>query len=319
MTDPLERLARAREETLRFVATLDDATMVAQPDPGFSPICWHLGHLAFTEAFWILGRCGDDTSMSAPHARRFAQDGCAKHERADGYDRGALLDYMASVRAQVVEVWPSLPRESDLMRDDYVAWLIASHEHQHRETIAIILGMIDDGADVEAAALVDEGEPARIAIDGAAITLGTDALLAYDNERPAHRVEVGPFALDSHPVTAAAWQRFMKAGGYDERALWSDEGWAWKVRDGIDAPRGWKRAGAGWSRPRLGERSAIDGREPVWGVSWYEADAFARWRGGRLPTEAEVELAATKSDADVHIGLRRRWPATRFERARSPT
>lgn len=300
---PLDRLRRARQATLGLAGELDDDALCARPHPDFSPIGWHLGHVAFTEALWVLDHGLGDRALTQPYAWRFAQDGRPKHERAQGLDRASLRVYMDAVRSAVADLWARPPTGDEPLGRGYLSWFLASHEHQHRETIATILGLMDDGAEVDAPPLVDDGPPERIAIAGTAVRLGTDEPLAYDNERPSCVVEVAPFALDSHPVTAAAWLRFMDDGGYERAELWSDAGWSWRTEAEICAPRGWRRAGAGWSRPRLGKRRAIDGREPVCGVSWYEADAFARWRGGRLPTEAEFELAAASEAADPWVGL----------------
>ncbi len=303
MATPLERLARARQATLRFLEGLDDAALCAQPHPDFSPIGWHLGHVAFTEALWILDRGFGDRALTGPYAWRFAQDGRPKRERAEGLDRRALLAYMEAVRALVIDRWSEPAASDEPLRRDYLGWFLASHEHQHRETMATVLSLMDDGAQLDAPPLADDGPPPRVAIAGGAVWLGDPGELAYDNERPPFEVELAPFALDAHPVTATAWARFMEDGGYERRALWSDEGWAWRQQTGACRPRGWQRAGAGWSRPRLGKRRPVDGREPVWGVSWYEADAFARWRGGRLPSEAEFEHAAAQDAPARCVGL----------------
>ena len=99
---------------------------------------------------------------------------------------------------------------------------------------------------------------------------------AYDNERPQHEVELRPYWLDRAPVTAGEFDRFVSAGGYRERRNWTKGGWAWRGRNDVRAPLG------------------FEGQEPdapVTCISWYEADAYARWRGGRLPTEFELEAA----------------------------
>ena len=321
MTDVLAHLDAARAKTLAFVRDLDDATLEAWPDPAFSPLCWHLGHLAFTEAHWILARCAGDPSLSKPYARRFAQDGCAKAERAEGFERGTLFAYLDAVRELVREAWPILAASGgarpDLVEDGYVGWFLCCHEHQHRETMAIVLGLVRSArspGELDAPPLEDAGPAPRVSVPGAQVRLGTAGRLAYDNERPPQEVELAPFALDGHPVTAASWARFMADGGYATRALWSDAGWAWKARAGVTAPRAWRRAGAGWLRPRLGGWAPIDGREPVHGVSWWEAEAYARWAsahtpGARLPTEAEWEHAARRFGGGEALALRSDGPA----------
>ncbi|MBO6935071.1 MAG: SUMF1/EgtB/PvdO family nonheme iron enzyme [Deltaproteobacteria bacterium] len=297
-------LDAARERTLAVYGELPDEVLGAWPDPEFSPLCWHLGHIAFTEAHWLLAKVGGDGALSVPHARRYAQDGCAKAERNAGYDRGELFDYLERVRAVVRERYATLDPDHPLMRDDYLARFLANHEHQHRETMAYVLGCHREragGAPDDAAPLVDDGAPSRLELEGGAVTIGTDDPHAYDNERSAHEVTLAPFALDAHPVTVAAWKRFIDAGGYAREALWSPEGWAWRRTNDVRAPKGWRTAGESFVRVRLDGRWSLDGREPVVGVSAHEAEAYARFVGGRLPTEAELEHAARATGAAPRI------------------
>jgi iron(II)-dependent oxidoreductase len=340
----LARLDEARARTLAWVLPLDDDAWCAWPDADFSPIAWHLGHLAFTEASWVLERLLGDARLSAPYATRFAQDGRPKHERARGFDRTELLDYLATVRAAVREQWPRLNAEHELVRDGYLAWFLACHEHQHRETIAIVRARTVAASEPPALPFVERSRrltaptqsrsrrltpptrsrtpptrprtsrtAVRVELDGGCVRLGTDERLAYDNERPAIEVDVGPFAIDTRLVSAGEWLAFVNDDGYRREALWTREGWAWRARAGVEAPSSWSvsgsvqtsrgesvrgvASGAG-DEPRFvvatpaGWR-AFDPDAPVFGISAHEADAYARWRGARLPTEAEWELAAS--------------------------
>lgn len=323
----LALLDAARACTLAWVDPLDDDAWCAWPDPDFSPIAWHLGHLAFTEASWVLERLLGDARLSAPYATRFAQDGRPKHERAHGFDRAELLDYLATVRAAVREAWPRLNAEHELVRDGYLAWFLACHEHQHRETIAIVRARTV-AATAPASSSVSEppassaertSRPAvRRELEGGRVRVGTDERLAYDNERPAIDVDVGPFAIDTRPVSAGEWLAFVRDDGYRREALWSREGWAWRARTGVEAPSSWHahaRTSRGEAPGREASRAnddpryvvatpggwrAFDPAAPVFGISAHEADAYARWCGARLPSEAEWELAASLGVLEEH-------------------
>jgi iron(II)-dependent oxidoreductase len=322
----VQRLHDARAATLALVAGLDDPGLRAQPHRDFSPVGWHLGHLAFTEAYWVHGRCGGDDRLWKPFARAFSQGGRPKHRRCELPAKGELLAYLEQVRDRTVSyldrVDGSTEAADPLQRDGYVAWLVECHEHQHRETISMLMGLADLQGRSSAAAPDDEagapgggptegdaaagagaapGDPAArhqgepppmVAVPGGEFLMGTDAHLAYDNERRSHRAACGDFRLDAHPVTAAAWMAFMADGGYRDPRLWTEAGWCWRQQLGVAHPLGWRFRDDRWVRRRLDGVAPIDGREPVCGVSWYEANAFARWRGARLPTEVEWERAA---------------------------
>ena len=124
---------------------------------------------------------------------------------------------------------------------------------------------------------------------------------AYDNELPAHDVHVPAFRLDRLPTTNAEYAEFVAEGGYRRREFWGEEGWSYREREGWEHPLFWTREGGGgggggegvgWSERRMFDVGPIEPRHPVVGVSWYEAEAYARFRGKRLPTEAEWEKAA---------------------------
>ncbi|MGC3998656.1 MAG: SUMF1/EgtB/PvdO family nonheme iron enzyme [Anaeromyxobacter sp.] len=118
---------------------------------------------------------------------------------------------------------------------------------------------------------------------------------AFDNERPRHPVLLAPHALASRPATCGEWLAFMADGGYRRPELWMSDGWAAAQRQGWAAPLHWERDGGGWQQFTLGGLRPLDPAEPVAHVSWFEADAFARWSGARLPTEAEWEALAAAS------------------------
>jgi len=300
-----ERLEAGRARTLERIEGLDDDALRAWPDAGFSPIGWHLGHVAFTEAQWILGRCAGRDDLHAPYRRAWAQDGCAKDARRAQPPRAELLAYMARVREAVLAALPTLDlgRDDPLLRDGFVGWFVEAHEHQHRETIAIVRQLALEAGAAPPPPPSLEAAPIFRRFDGGLTPMGTDARLAYDNERDAHAVEVAPFAL-STLATVGQWDAFRAGGGYTDRRLWSDEGWAWRAREGVTHPRGWTTdADGALARWRLGGAlRPLPPDEPVVGVSFYEAEAFARFFDARLPTEAEWEHAA-QGDPGAALGL----------------
>jgi iron(II)-dependent oxidoreductase len=177
--------------------------------------------------------------------------------------------------------------------------MVIRHEHQHNETMlqTVQLARLQDYR-IDGQQLVPSA-PVRplsglemIEIAGGECTIGAPGYgFAYDNERPRHRTDVRGYLIGQTPITNATYLTFVEGGGYERREWWSDEGWAWKEQYDITRPGCWTAdLDAEW---RLGRLEELDPHRPVVHVSWFEADAFARAHGARLPTEFEWEKAAT--------------------------
>jgi iron(II)-dependent oxidoreductase len=186
--------------------------------------------------------------------------------------------------------------------------MVVRHEQQHNETMLQTLKLARPGVFVPPARALPERPPfyangRKAHVAGGPFELGAPGDgFAYDNERPRHTVDVPAFEIDVTPVTNGAYRSFVDAGGYSIREWWSDAGWQWRTAEGVDRPLYW----VGDDRERWFDRiEPLDPAAPVMHVSWYEADAYARSRGERLPTEAEWEKAAAYYPGS---GLTRRFP-----------
>jgi gamma-glutamyl hercynylcysteine S-oxide synthase len=194
---------------------------------------------------------------------------------------------------------------SDRLNANGFVWdQLVQHEHQHNETMLQTLALAEPGvfAPNRVAVGTDgtaDREPA--VVEGGAFALGDDGKgFAYDNERPRHSVDVAAFAIDRAPVTNAAYLRFVEDDGYERRELWSDEGWAWRTTEDARRPLYWTGDGRERRFDRVGP---LEPALPVMHVCLWEGEAYARWAGGRLPTEAEWEKAATVVGANARGNL----------------
>ena len=177
--------------------------------------------------------------------------------------------------------------------------MVLRHEHQHDETMlqTLMLARLPGYELPGRRAIPEPTSPAETGLDMVEVAAGEctigapDQGFAYDNERPRHRTDVRGYLIGRTPVTNASYLTFVEGGGYERRDWWSDEGWAWKEEYDITRPGGWTEDLHGeWRRRRT---QPLHPDRPVVHVSWFEADAFARAHGARLPTEMEWEKAAT--------------------------
>src|SRR5690606_4162067 len=133
--------------------------------------------------------------------------------------------------------------------------------------------------------------------EGGLVEIGHDGTgFAFDSETPRHTQYLAPYRIADRPVLVQEWLGFMADGGYADPLLWLSDGWAWVKENGVEAPLYWERGEGGWQSFGLDGLRPVDPAEPVCHVSYYEADAFARWAGARLPTEQEWEHAAATAD-----------------------
>jgi len=241
-----------------------------QPSEGYSPVGWHLGHVAAMQERWLLP--GDPPR----HAGLFDPLTTAKPARGQALKPAELRGYLDEVLARVCDGLRAGRVPGVLgLPESFLVQHVAQHELQHVEHVQVVTALCE-GRLHRMPARGTVRAAGRIEHPGGLVQVGCgDAARAYDNERPVHGVELRPFWLDRAPVTAGEFAGFVAARGYQERRFWSDEGWT--LRRNLSAPLGFDEQAA---------------EAPVTCLSWFEAEAFARWRGARLPLEHELEAAA---------------------------
>lgn len=286
----LDALTAARDRTALLTSCVEEPELTAQHSPLMSPLVWDLAHIGNQEELWLL------RAVAGRDAMRPEIDGlydAFEHPRAERPSLPLLppaeaRQYAAEVRGRALDVLESTAfRGTPLTEAGFAFGMIAQHEQQHDETMLITHQLRKGPAALTApdpAPAPPFTGPAEVLVPGGPFTMGTSTEpWALDNERPAHRREVPPFFIDTTPVTNAAYQAFIEDGGYDTERWWTPEGWSHIRSHGVEAPLFWRHEGGQWLRRRFGVTEVVPPDEPVLHVSWYEADAYARWAGAGCP------------------------------------
>ena len=299
-------LQQCRRGTFKLFADIDYDTFCRQAHPDFSPVGWHLGHIAYTEDLWLLQRCAGLKPVFPEYHKLFAADTLPKKQRVFLPTFPEVELYLDAVRKKVLDSLEVAP----IAHQERLWRFLIQHESQHCETVAFVLQMQEkeegrrkkstppyppQGGKVrrkkEEAILIpnsrcpipDSPLPipnSEIEIPGGEFYMGSDAAEALDNERSRHLCYLEAYSIDRYPVTCGQYQTFMTSGGYQNPNWWSADGWKWLQGEAVDRPLYWS------------ENPAYN-NHPVCGVSWYEAEAYCNFIGKRLPSEAEWEKAAS--------------------------
>jgi len=315
-------LADVRAATERIVAPLDDEALTRTATAIMSPPVWDLGHIAAYEELWVACRLTGGESVHPDLQAAYDAFETPRAVRTSIRILGPAeaRAYLDTTRRRTLDALERCDLDDaldPLAHGGFVFGLVAAHEAQHAETILQGLKLMPPGAYVPpraegtAPAATAASAPERVAIPAGPALIGVDGpAFSYDCERPAHIVGLPSFRIARDAVTCGEFLEFIVSGGYRRPDLWSREGWEWRTREGVEAPLHWVRdADDSWFQRDFDEDRAIDIDAPVCHVSWFEADAYARWVGARLPTEAEWERAAAGSVADPAVA---NLGATRF-------
>ncbi|HSB24587.1 MAG TPA: ergothioneine biosynthesis protein EgtB [Burkholderiaceae bacterium] len=310
----LRRYAQVRAQSLGLAEPLSEADAQVQSMPDVSPTKWHLAHVTWFFETFVLERHEPGFKPFHPRFRvlfnSYYQQVGERHPRPL---RGLLsrpsLAEVKAYRAQVDQRMIALLAASHDGAIDALVELGLQHEQQHQELILTdikhVLSCNPLAPVYRAAWPLAPVAPLPldwVAHEGGLVEIGHDGRgFAFDNEGPRHSQHLRPYALGNRLVTHGEWAEFIADGGYAEPRWWLSAGWDWVRQHGIEAPLYWQRDGRqAWSSFTLHGLVPIDPHTPIAHVSYFEADAFARWasagrsawRGARLPTEAEWEHAA---------------------------
>jgi gamma-glutamyl hercynylcysteine S-oxide synthase len=310
-----DELARVRDRSFGLTTTvLDEPELLAQHSKLMSPLIWDLAHVGNYEELWLLRAAAGIEAMRPeidsiydafehPRAARPALPMLRPDEAGQyiGLVRRKVLDSLSTLR---------LSPGDALLDAGFVFGMVLQHEHQHDETMLATHQLrrgepvLPPGDGLPAPSALITSSEVRIA--AGRFEMGTsDDSWAYDNERPAHDVELPAYFIDTMPVSNRAYRAFVEEGGYDDQRWWTTAGWEWRCGSGKRTPAFWFSEGHTWMRRRFGRVEVLPDDEPVEHVCFHEADAYARWVGRRLPTESEWEKAASWDEA---TSTKRRFP-----------
>jgi iron(II)-dependent oxidoreductase len=281
-----------------------------------NPVLWEVGHVGWFHEYWTL-RHSHGQAPLIERADSFWNSSTVAHDTRwdlDLPDRSSTFSYLAEVLKRQCD---RLARGGFPAPAKYFYELAIRHEDMHTEALAYMrqtLGYPRPDALGDRALPRAGNLPGDVDVPGGTWRLGATPAdgFVFDNEKWAHAVELEPFRIARAPVTNGEFAAFVEAGGYQARQFWSTSGWTWREREAAERPVYWqpKRDGV-WAWRRYDSVEALPPNAPVAFVSWYEAEAWCRWAGRRLPSEAEWEAAAIgepRADGTRLADVKRRWP-----------
>jgi ergothioneine biosynthesis protein EgtB len=322
----LDAFREVRAETERRAALLSAEDQVVQSMPETSPAKWHRAHVTwFFEQFLLRPFASSYRPFDERFAYLFNSYYVAAGPRHARPQRGLITRpgvaettaYRVHVDAAVAELIETTQNRDSVIP---IVEIGLHHEQQHQELMLTdLLHAFAQNATHPAY------DPHWQWPQGERSTTGEDTLVAgihmvghdgagflFDNERPAHQVLLQPVRIARALVTNGEWLEFMADGGYTTPSLWLSDGWATVEAQGWNAPGYWQHADGAWFSMTLGGFRPVDPAAPVCHISYYEADAFARWAGKHLPSESEWEVAATAGALDDAFGTVWQWTRSAY-------
>ena len=308
------RLAEVRERTLLLISVLDEPTLRKQHLPILSPMVWDVGHIANFEELWLGRELAGLPPLAADYERLFDAVANPRPTReALPLPVGEQLEvYLDRVRRQSLEVLAALDGDDGrgLTAGGFVYEMVAEHEEQHQETLLQAMQLLAYPA---YRPMTRRPLPAALPVERDMVLVPAGPFemgwartgFAYDNEKAGHTVELPAYRIDRTPVTCGDFLAFVEDGGYRRSDLWSRRGRSWLEESGAEAPGNWRREGSGRRLRWMDREGPVPADRPVVHVSFHEAEAYARWAGKRLPSEAEWEKAALW---DAEAGRSRLFP-----------
>jgi len=314
-----DRLIDTRKRELELMSDLSDEQMLGPYLRLVEPPIWELGHVGWFQDRWILQNLDKHNPVNDEADALYNSFNLPNIHRWNLFfpPRGQTLEYITGILGQIIS---RLELRDPTDEEVYFYNLVLNHEEMHsetmhhiRQTLAYPAPKLSVQLEKDAAVEIDDSfELHDIEIPGGVYRLGgtPDMPFVFDNEKWAHPVKVDRFRISATPVTTTEYQKFVEDGGYRERSIWSSEGWGWLQQSDQKHPAFWKKDGDGkWLWRWFDQWMPLKPFLPMVHVNWYEANAYCKWAGRRLPSEAEWELAASSMPEPEREGFsgEKRW------------
>lgn len=305
MMDLLKQLSAwvqdARRRTLDLVADLDDGQLMGPRLSIVNPLLWEIGHVAWFQEKWVLRHDRGEPPIRPDGDSLWDSSAISHDTRWDLPlpSREETLHYMQEVHDRVLDLLDAGETNEEFL---YFVQYTIFHEDMHdeaftytRQTLGYPRPRLSSGGR-EGLEEASSGTSVRgdVLVPGGTFLLGAtpEEGFVFDNEKWAHSTDIASFLMARAPVTQAEYACFVEEGGYRREDLWTAEGCQWRAATRAECPVYWRRVNGGWERRDFDRWAPLEPDRPVIHVNWYEAQAFCRWTGRRLPTEAEWEAAA---------------------------
>ncbi len=298
-----------QDEAIDIVSAVSEEHYHKQFHPDLSPIGWHLGHCVFTESYWIKEQLLEKNIVDNSLRSLYVPELSAKQSRGTALpEKNNMLAWAKDTQTEnctLLELAVTQLTSHKLLTNDFLIHFLIQHYSQHIETMTMVLTAIQiqsNHTEFTPSKILKSNQQQKefITVESSTYTIGLkENNLPYDNEHPTHIVELNSYKIASLPVSNGEYLSFMNSAAYSTKEVWSDAGWEWFSNSRQAHPYHWqKNKNGNWYGTDHQGPFSLDERQTVYGLSQFEAEAYARWVGGRLPHEYEWEAAANNHQLD---------------------